>query len=70
MSGDKPWIEIFTSVFQAPASAVEAQIWAQVYGDDFPAELEPYSFTTRSELRRIVEELSKPGYRRWLRPSR
>jgi len=32
--------------------------WAEVYGDDYPAELEPYSFTTRSELRRIVDALA------------
>lgn len=52
------WTEVFTSVFQEPSSSVQARIWAEVYGEDYPAELEPYSFTTRSELRRIVEELA------------
>jgi SAM-dependent methyltransferase len=52
------WAEVFTSVFEAPASAVEARIWAEAYGDEYPAELEPYSFTTRSELRRVVDELA------------
>ena len=51
------WTEVFTSVFEAPSSAVQARIWAEVYGEDYPAELEPYSFTTWSELRRIVEAL-------------
>jgi SAM-dependent methyltransferase len=58
VTGETSWTEIFTAVFEAPASAVQARIWTQVYGDDYPAELEPYSFTTRSELRRIVDELA------------
>ena len=58
MTDEKSWTEIFTSVFEAPASAVQARIWAEVYGEEYPAELEPYSFTTRSELRRIVDGLA------------
>lgn len=58
MTDETSWTEVFTSVFDAPASSVQAGIWAEVYGDEYPAELEPYSFTTRSELRRIVEELA------------
>lgn len=58
MTGDTSWKEVFTSVFEAPASAVQARIWAQVYGDDYPAELDPYSFATWSELRRFVDELA------------
>lgn len=48
---------MFTSVFEAPASAVQARIWAETYGEDYPAELDPYSFTTWSELRRIADAL-------------
>jgi hypothetical protein len=58
VTDETPWTEVFTSVFQAPSSAVEARIWAEVYGDEYPGELEPYSFTTRSELRRIVDGLA------------
>jgi len=58
MDEETSWTEVFTSVFEAPASTVQARIWAEVYGDDYPAELEPYSFTTRSELRSIVEDLA------------
>lgn len=58
MHEESSWTEVFTSVFEAPPSSVEARIWAAVYGDDYPAELEPYSFTSRSELRRIVDELA------------
>lgn len=58
MTDETSWTEVFTSVFEAPSSSVEARIWAEVYGDEYPAELEPYSFTTRSELRRIVDGLA------------
>lgn len=57
MTGDTSWTEVFTSVFEAPASAVQARIWAETYGEDYPAELDPYSFTTWSELRRIADAL-------------
>lgn len=57
MNGDTSWTEVFTSVFEAPASAVQARIWAETYGEDYPAELDPYSFTTWSELRRVVDAL-------------
>jgi SAM-dependent methyltransferase len=58
VTDETSWTEVFTSVFEAPSSSVEARIWAEVYGDEYPAELEPYSFTTRSELRRIVDGLA------------
>jgi SAM-dependent methyltransferase len=44
-------------VFEAPPSAVQARIWTEVYGDEYPTELEPYSFITRSELRSFVQYL-------------
>ena len=58
VNDDTSWTEVFTSVFEAPASAVHARIWTEAYGEEYPAELEPYSFTTRSELRRIADELA------------
>jgi len=58
VTDETSWTEVFTSVFEAPSSAVQARIWAEVYGDEYPAELEPYSFTTRSELRRVVDGLA------------
>jgi len=61
MNDDTAWVEVFTSVFEAPASAVQARIWAETYGEEYPAELEPYSLTTRSELRRVVDELALSG---------
>lgn len=58
MADDPSWTEVFTSVFEAPASAVQARIWAETYGDEYPAELDPYNFTTWSELRRVVDGLA------------
>jgi SAM-dependent methyltransferase len=58
VADETPWTEVFTSVFETPASNVEARIWADVYGDEYPAELEPYSFTTWSELRLIADALA------------
>ncbi|MEV7550482.1 class I SAM-dependent methyltransferase [Amycolatopsis sp. NPDC089917] len=50
------WKSAFTATFGAPASAVSARIWAEVYGDEYPAELDTYSFVTRSDLHRIARE--------------
>jgi SAM-dependent methyltransferase len=48
---DRDWAEAFTREFELPESAVQARIWAEVLGNEYPAELAPDSFTTRSELR-------------------
>ena len=53
----RDWSEIFGEVFDLPESSIEAEIWAQVLGDEYPAELAPYSYTTRSELARIAQEV-------------
>lgn len=54
------WAGRFDAVFSTPASTVQDEVWADVYGDEYPAGLEIYSFTTRSELRRIAESLALP----------
>ncbi|WP_410655845.1 class I SAM-dependent methyltransferase [Amycolatopsis sp. lyj-112] len=54
MSAD--WKATFTATFGAPASAVSARIWAEVYGDEYPAELDTYSFVTRTDLHRVAAE--------------
>ena len=45
---DHNWVEVFTQEFEQPESAVQARIWAEVLGDEYPAELAPYSYTTRT----------------------
>ena len=53
---------MFSEVFAEPESAVHARILAEVLGDEYPAELAPYSFTSRSELAQIAREVSlAPG---------
>lgn len=58
MNSQADWTELFTSVFDSPPSAVQARVWAEVYGSEYPAELEPYSYITRTELSRFVDHLS------------
>ena len=55
---DHNWVEIFTQEFDQPESAVVARIWADVLGDEYPAELAPYSYTTRSELQFVADALT------------
>ena len=56
---------VFAEVFSNPPSAVSARIWAEVYGDECPAEVEPYSYVSRSELDIFVAELGVAPGRRW-----
>ena len=51
------WVELFSSVFAAPASRVQERVFATVFGDEYPAEVNPYSYTSRSELARIADEV-------------
>ena len=47
----------FDQEFGRPPSAVMARVWAAVLGDEYPAELAPYSWITRSELADVVREV-------------
>jgi ubiquinone/menaquinone biosynthesis C-methylase UbiE len=40
------------------ASSVIHEIWRKAYGDDYPAEAQPNSFVTLTQLRRITEALN------------
>ena len=40
---DHNWVDVFTREFEQPESAVQARIWADVLGHEYPAELAPYS---------------------------
>ena len=55
---DHDWVEVFTREFDQPESAVAAGIWAEVLGDEYPAELAPHSYTTRSELQVVAAALA------------
>lgn len=53
----RDWAGLFSEEFAAPESAVHARVWAAVLGAEYPAEVAPYSYTTRSELARIATEV-------------
>ena len=53
----RDWASVFSEEFAAPESAVQARVWAEVLGAEYPAELAPYSYTTRSELARFAAEV-------------
>jgi len=58
----RDWSTRFNEAFAAPASAVRARIWGEVYGDEYPATLDTYSEVSLSELNRFVVELRlSPG---------
>ncbi|MFE0024718.1 class I SAM-dependent methyltransferase [Amycolatopsis sp. NPDC059021] len=48
------WAEVFTAVFGAPSSAVMARVHAEVLGDEYPADLDVYSFVTKTDLGRFT----------------
>jgi SAM-dependent methyltransferase len=56
----RDWAAEFDRTFTdglGAAQRVETRIWTEVYGEDYPAELEPYSYISRTELRRFAVEL-------------
>jgi SAM-dependent methyltransferase len=54
---DRNWKATFESIFDEPASRVEAEVWSRVLRDDYPLGLDTYSWTTWSELQRIADDL-------------
>jgi cyclopropane fatty-acyl-phospholipid synthase-like methyltransferase len=52
----------FERTFTGPASAVRARIWQQVYGPEYPAWADPFSYISLTELRRFTHQLhAAPG---------
>jgi ubiquinone/menaquinone biosynthesis C-methylase UbiE len=58
VSAERDWKSIFTEVFSAPPSVIAATIFSSVYGDEYPSEIEPFSYITRSELALFVQRLN------------
>lgn len=54
---ERDWTASFNQVFAEEPSTIETEIWQEVFGDEYPAEAQPYSYVTRSELREFVAEL-------------
>lgn len=52
----------FEQTFTGPASAVRARIWQQVYGPEYPAWADPFSYISVTELRHFTHKLlTAPG---------
>ncbi|GGS46574.1 class I SAM-dependent methyltransferase [Actinokineospora fastidiosa] len=59
---EEGWRTRFTEAFARPASSVQARVWAEVYGAEYPAEVAPFSYISVSELTRFVAEVGlRPG---------
>ena len=54
---ERNWQAIFEETYQGPPSTVERRIWQDVFGDEYPNGLDPYSFISRTELGRFAAEL-------------
>jgi SAM-dependent methyltransferase len=52
---DRDWAAQFEATFANPASHVELEIWREVFGDEYPEGLDPYSYVSRTELAQIAE---------------
>jgi ubiquinone/menaquinone biosynthesis C-methylase UbiE len=57
MSNQIDWSAVFNEVFSSDPSEVQDQVWRESFGDEYPDEVQPYSYITRSELAQFVEEL-------------
>ncbi len=51
------WRAEFERTSSAPASRVDERIWREVFGDEYPEGVDPYSFLSASELRRFAADL-------------
>jgi ubiquinone/menaquinone biosynthesis C-methylase UbiE len=65
MGSEASWTARFEQSFTGPVSPVRAGIWRQVYGPEYPAWADPFSYVSVTELRRCARELrAAPG--QWL----
>jgi hypothetical protein len=58
------WRQVFEETYAAAASPVQERVWREVFGDDYPEGVDPYSFVTRSELDRFARDLALVRARR------
>ena len=59
---DPVWQRRFTELFAAPSSAVQARIRSTVFGNEYPAAADPYSYISVTELNRFTRDLNlHPG---------
>jgi SAM-dependent methyltransferase len=51
------WRKIFEDTYAASTPPTQERIWREVFGDEYPEGVDPYSFVTRSELDRFAREV-------------
>jgi SAM-dependent methyltransferase len=57
MTPDRDWQAIFNESFRKSPTTVQQRVWREVFGDEYPEEVEPYSYVSRTELAQIRDEL-------------
>ena len=53
---ERDWKSLFEETYAGSPSAVAERVWREVYGAEYPEGVDPYSYVSASELRRIAEE--------------
>lgn len=54
---DRDWRAEFERAYAGSPSAVQERVWRQVFGDEYPEGVDPYSYVSVSELDRFVREV-------------
>jgi SAM-dependent methyltransferase len=57
ISVTRDWARIFETSFATPVSAVQQGVFRAVFGSEYPAGVEPFSFVSRTELERFGVEV-------------
>jgi len=57
MALDRDWKAAFEQTYAGAPSPVAERVWRQVYGDEYPQGVDPYSCISVSELERIAAEV-------------
>jgi len=57
MGAAQDWRARFEQTYAGAPSPVAERVWRQVFGDEYPQGVDPYSFITLSELERIAAEI-------------
>lgn len=55
------WPEEFNETFSSSPSTVQGRVWREVFGEEYPEGVEPYSYVSVTELHRFAEALRIGG---------
>jgi SAM-dependent methyltransferase len=53
----RDWQAVFDEAFRTTAPDVRRGVWRSVYGDEYPEEVDPYSYVSRTELAQLQDAL-------------